>query len=111
MKPLTVSFDNTVREYLQDADFRRAYLREGITCMLTGDVETGKLALREYIKFTVGFVQLGKDLGHSPKTLMRMFSASGNPRTNNLFAILTYLQKREGTTLEVIDHEAVDHAA
>ncbi len=104
---LTVSFDETLRENLQrDPEFRRALIREAINCMFTGDVETGKSVLRKYIKFTVGFVQLGKDLGHSPKTLMRMFSASGNPQAKNLFAIIAYLQKREGTVLEVIDRAA-----
>jgi hypothetical protein len=35
-----------------------------------------------------------------------MFSASGNPQAKNLFAIIAYLQKREGTVLEVIDRAA-----
>lgn len=104
--PITVPFDDTVRACLKDAEFRRAYLREGITCMLTGDVETGKSVLRDYINGTVGFIKLGKNLGHSPKTLMRMFSASGNPQAKNLFAIIAYLQKREGTVLEVVDRAA-----
>ena len=103
----TKDINDTIREKLQlHSEFRRAYLREAITSLLTGEIEVGKSMLRKYINGTVGFVQLGKDLGHSPKTLMRMFSASGNPRTNNLVAILTYLQKREGTVLEVIDHAA-----
>ena len=106
MMPLTVPFNDTIRDYMKDAKFRRAYLREGLTCLLTGDVETGKSVLRDYINGTVGFIQLGKALGHSPKTLMRMFSASGNPQARNLFAIIAYLQKREGTVLEVIDHAA-----
>jgi hypothetical protein len=37
---------------------------------------------------------------------MRMFSASGNPQAKNLFEIVAYLQKIEGTKLEVIDRAA-----
>ncbi len=105
--PFTKDFNETIREKLQlHPEFRRAYLREGLTCLLTGDVETGKSILRKYINGTVGFIQLGADLGKSPKVLMRMFSATGNPQAKNLFEIIAYLQKREGTVLEVVDHAA-----
>ena len=42
-----------------DKKFAEALLREGIDAMLTGDVETGKTILRDYIKATVGFEKLG----------------------------------------------------
>lgn len=47
--------------------------------MITGDVETDKSVLRQYINGTIGFIQLGANLEHSPQVLMRMFSPSGNP--------------------------------
>ena len=82
---LTKDFNETVREHLQkDAEFRRALLKEAVGCMIAGDVETGKSALRKYINGTVGFVKLGADLDRSPKVLMRMFSATGNPQAKNL---------------------------
>jgi hypothetical protein len=37
----------------------------------------------------------------SPKSLMRMLSAEGNPQARNLFEMLATLQKLEGTVLEV----------
>ena len=37
----------------------------------------------------------------SPKSLMRMLSAEGNPQARNLFEMLAYLQKLEGTVLVV----------
>ncbi len=105
--PLTKDFNETVRSKLQQSEaFRRALLREAIGCMIAGDVETGKSVLRKYINGTVGFVQLGADLGRSPKVLMRMFSAAGNPQAKNLFEIVAYLQKIEGTVLEVVDRAA-----
>ncbi|MGP8260199.1 MAG: hypothetical protein ACLQM6_09650 [Acidobacteriaceae bacterium] len=40
-------------------------------------------------------------LAKSPKSLMRMLSAEGNPQARNLFEMVAYLQKLEGTVLEV----------
>ena len=105
--PLTKSFNETIKTKLQESEgFRRALLREAVGCMISGDVETGKSVLRKYINGTVGFVKLGTDLGRSPKVLMRMFSASGNPQAKNLFEIVAYLQKIEGTVLEVVEKKA-----
>lgn len=104
---LTTSFNETVRKKLQEsAGFRRALLKEAIGCMIEGDVDTGKSVLRKYINGTVGFIKLGEDLGRSPKVLMRMFSAKGNPQAKNLFEIVAYLQKVEGTKLEVVERAA-----
>jgi hypothetical protein len=105
--PLTKDFNETVKLKIQQSEgFRRALLREAVGCMISGDVETGKSVLRKYINGTVGFVKLGADLGRSPKVLMRMFSSTGNPQAKNLFEIVAYLQKIEGTVLEVVDRAA-----
>ncbi len=104
---LTTSFDETIRKNLQKSKgFRRALLKEAVGCMIAGDVETGKSALRKYINGTIGFMKLGEALGRSPKVLMRMFSAKGNPQAKNLFEIVAYLQKIEGTVLRVVDRAA-----
>jgi len=105
--PLTKDFNETIREQLQkSAGFRRALLKEAVACMIAGDVDTGKSVLRKYINGTIGFVQLGKALDRSPKVLMRMFSEKGNPQARNLFEIVAYLQKAEGTVLRVVDRAA-----
>ena len=104
---LTTSFNTTLKKKLREsAGFRRALLKEAVGCMIEGDVETGKSVLRKYINGTVGFIKLGEDLGRSPKVLMRMFSAKGNPQAKNLFEIIAYLQKAEGTRLEVVERAA-----
>ena len=112
--PLSRSFIETVKERIEKSPrFRRALLREAVGCMVSGDIETGKSVLRQYINGTIGFVHLGADLNKSPKTLMRMFSVAGNPRMNNLFEILAHLQKVDGMVLEVVErtdwisHESV----
>jgi hypothetical protein len=107
MMPLTKSFNDTVKSKLQQSEgFRKALLKEAVSCMISGDLETGKSVLRKYINGTVGFVKLGADLGRSPKVLMRMLSSTGNPQAKNLFEIVAYLQKAEGTVLEVVDNAA-----
>jgi hypothetical protein len=103
----TRRFSDTVKADLeQNRDFRRALLSEAVACMVAGDLETGKTVLREYVNGTVGFPALGKALNRSPKSLMRMLSSSGNPQARNLFEMVAYLQKAEGTVLEVMAREA-----
>jgi DNA-binding phage protein len=100
----TKDFNETVRADLQDSpEYRRAYLREAVGCVVSGDVETGKSVLRKYINGTVGFVALGTAVGRSSKTLMQMLSPNGNPTVVNFFEIVSYLQKLEGVALHVID--------
>ena len=42
--PLTKSFNETVKARIQEsAGFRRALLREAVGCMISGDLETGKI--------------------------------------------------------------------
>jgi hypothetical protein len=99
--PLTRSFRETIKEQLERKDFRREFLREAVGNMVAGDLETAKTVLREYINGTVGFMTLGKALSKSPKSLMRMLSPEGNPQARNLFEMVAYLQKIDGTVLEV----------
>jgi DNA-binding phage protein len=99
---LTRTFKETVQaRVLADPAFREALLREGIEAMLAGDVDTGKLILRDYIKATVGFEELGAETGTSAKSLIRMFGARGNPQARNFFAVLSRLQERAGLRLQV----------
>ena len=61
-----------------DKKFAEALLREGIDALLSGDVDTGKTILRDYIKATVGFEELGEATGAPAKSLIRMFGPRGN---------------------------------
>ncbi len=99
---LTRSFKETIQSRaLQDAGFREGLLKESIENMLSGDTETGKLLLRDYIKATMGFKELGHLTSKSPKSLMRMFSLGGNPTANNLFHIIYIIQQKEGVHFKV----------
>ncbi|MBI1274448.1 transcriptional regulator [bacterium] len=99
---LTRDFKDTIKaRAARDPEFREALLVEGIECLLSGDVETGKTVLRDYINATVGFPALAKAVDKQPESLMRMLSPSGNPSAGNIFAIIRSLQMREGVELHV----------
>jgi DNA-binding phage protein len=96
------SFKELVQKHVaDDPAFAEALLREGVETLLSGDVDTGKAILRDYIKATVGFERLGKATGAQPKSLIRMFGPRGNPQAKNLFSVIGYLQKRAGVQLQV----------
>jgi hypothetical protein len=99
---LTRDFKETIRARVKrDPGFRKALLREGIENFLAGDVETGKIILRDFINATVGFTKLSDATRRSAKSLMRMLGPKGNPQARNLFEIVAYLQQAEGVRFEV----------
>jgi hypothetical protein len=55
-------------------------LQEGVECLLAGDVDTGKVVLRDYINATIGFGELSQVFDKSSKSFMRMFWPKGIPR-------------------------------
>jgi DNA-binding phage protein len=98
----TKSFKELVQSHVRsDKKFAEALLREGIDAMLSGDLETGKTIMRDYIKATVGFEKLGEATDTPPKSLIRMFGPRGNPQARNLFSVIGYLQKQAGVQLHV----------
>jgi hypothetical protein len=100
---LTRDFGDLVQKRIaHDPAFGEALLREGIDTMLTGDVDTGKAILRDYIKATVGFEKLGEATGTPPKKLIRMLGPRGNPQARNLFGIIGYLQRAAGVPFRVV---------
>jgi hypothetical protein len=100
--PLTRDFKETIRARVKrDRGFRKALLREGIENFLCGDVETGKIILRDFVNATVGFAKLSDVTHRSAKSLMRMLGPRGNPQARNLFEIVAYLQHAEGVRFEV----------
>jgi hypothetical protein len=54
--PLTRAFKETVRARIrQDRKYRKELLREGVECLLAGDLDTGKAILRDHTNATIGF--------------------------------------------------------
>ena len=98
--PLTRDFKETIQTRVRkDAAFRNELLREGVECFLSGDLETGKAILRDYINATMGFEKLSNLTRKPAKSLMRMFGPKGNPRARNLFEVIAHLQKAGGLRL------------
>ncbi len=100
--PLTRDFKETVQVRAErDPAFREELLKEGVDCLLAGDVDTGKIVLRDYINATIGFEELSSLTNKPPKSLMRMFGPAGNPRARNLFKVISCIQQHEGVQIEV----------
>ena len=100
--PLTRDFKETIKaRAAQDGAFRAALLSEAVEALLEGDLDTGKAVLRDFINATIGFDELAEDTGKDAKSLMRMLSAKGNPRADNLFSVISHLQKATGVHLAV----------
>ena len=100
--PLTRDFKETVQARARrDPAFREGLLKEGIECLLAGEVEAGKIILRDYINATIGFEELGALTNKPTKSLMRMFGPNGNPQARNLFQVISLIQQHQGVQLEV----------
>jgi len=101
--PLTHDFKETIRTRAQrEPKFRQALLREAVEGYLTGDLETGKAVLRDYVNATIGFQALEEQTDIPIKSLMRMLGPKGSPSAANFSSILTALQKSEGVHFELL---------
>lgn len=99
---LTKDYKETIRKRVQrDPAFREALLKEAIESLLSGDVDTGKAVLKDFIKATTGFEKLSKTVHKTPESLIRMLGPKGNPTSSNLFEIIAQIQKNEGLRMEV----------
>ena len=100
--PITRTFRETVQARAQkDPDFRHRLLAEAINELLAGDEQTAKSLLRDYINATISFEKMAKTLHKNSKSLQRMLGSNGNPRLNNLSAMLAAIQKKEHVKFEV----------
>ena len=100
--PLTHDFKETIRARAQrEPKFRQALLREAVESYLTGDLDTGKSVLRDYVNATIGFKALEEQTDIPVKSLMRMLGPKGSPSAANFSSILTVLQRTEGVHFEL----------
>jgi DNA-binding phage protein len=91
--PLTKDFRETVKARAdRDPAFRAGLYQEAVQAMLDGDFGTAKILLRDVINATVGFARLGSRIEVPEKSLMRMFGPTGNPRAENLIAVVAALK-------------------
>ena len=100
--PLTRDFKETIQARIEsDPAFRDELLREGVECLLAGELETGKAILRDYINATIGFEKLSGFTHKSAKSLMRMLGPKGNPQARKLLELIAHLQKTSRVRMEL----------
>ena len=106
---LTRSFKEFVKAKIEsDPEFRQALLQEAVQTLISGDADTARAVLRDFINATIGFSALAEATGTPPKSLMRMFGPNGNPTASNPSGVISALQEKTGVHLEV---RAIDSAA
>jgi hypothetical protein len=100
--PLTREFKDTVQTRIKgDPKYRKELLRQSVECLLSGDLDTGKAILRDYINATIGFDELCRLTRIPVKSLMRMLGPKGNPQARNLFEVIGCLQRVDGLHFEL----------
>lgn len=87
--------DLIVEELKEDSELRLIHLQDAIASFFSGDVRTCLLMLRNIVNATCGFSTIASKTGISDKSLMRMLSDTGNPKTENLCQIISFLLTQE----------------
>ena len=100
-------FSDTVKEQVQQSPtFRQGLLREAVSSFIAGEAGTGKILLSDYIGGTIGFDALSEALNRTSASLVRMLGPRGNPPLSQFLEVIAYLQKIDGTVLEVVNKKA-----
>jgi len=96
----TIPFDDMLKGMTDNnPQFASEMLEEALNTILAGDVDDGRILLRQYVKATIGFQELAKRTGKQDKNLMRSLSATGNPTAANLFEIIQACTKAADVTV------------
>jgi DNA-binding phage protein len=74
-------------------------LEDAINALLAGELDEGRLLLRQYVNATIGFPELARRTGKTDKNLMRSLGPNGSPTAANLFQIIRACMKAEGVTV------------
>lgn len=93
--------DLIVEQLQEDDEMRRLHLKEAFETLFTNEYRAGLLMLRNIINATCGFPIIAQAIGANPKSVMKMLSGEGNPTTENLFGILSYLFEKEGVEVKL----------
>ena len=99
---LTRDFHETVRDRARrDPEYRECLLKEGVQCLLAGEVDVAKIVFRDYIEAVVGFEQLGAMTCKPPESLRQLLSLEGDPDGGSLFEVIACILRHEGLALQV----------
>ena len=104
--PLTRNFIDTVKKRADESKaFRIALLEEAASEFVTGHPDTCRGVLSDYVKATMGFEELARQLGMTSSSLKRMLGPKGNPSTKNFAAIMGAVQRNEGVVLGAVEKQ------
>jgi len=93
------SKNNLAKQIKNDPKSREEMIWGGLLLIFSGKpggVEEGKIAIRNYIKATIGFSALSKRISIPKESIMRMLSPTGNPTLDNLDKIIQSLLEDAG---------------
>ena len=103
--PLTKDFKETVMARVKsDPAFRSELIIEATNAFLTGDTETGKALLRNYLNATESMSDIAQGLQLNEKSLRRMLGPKGNPTLKNFLRLLKLCSAAEHLVLQVCKH-------
>lgn len=87
--------DLIVEELRHDSALRVMHLQDAMYGLFQGNRKVSLIMFRNIINATTGFVKASKITKIPEKSLMRMLSKDGNPNTDNLIKIVSFLMKQE----------------
>lgn len=95
----TVPYKDSLKAMVEKNPYMAAeMLEDAINALLAGELDEGRLLLRQYVNATIGFPELARRTGKADKNLMRTLGPTGSPTAANLFDILQTCMKAEGVT-------------
>ena len=97
------TFDETLWQELQDAEFAAAYLQDA----MEDSLEEFLIALRKYVQANGGMSRCAEKTQLTREALYRMLSDAGNPELRSVDAIL----KAHGLRLSIQPQETANKAA
>lgn len=98
----SIPYDDAIRSMVDDdPQIGLNMLEDAFNALFRGDMDEGRIHLRQYVKATIGFQELAKRTGKQDKNLMRSLSATGNPTAANLFEIIQACTKVDDLTVTV----------
>ena len=88
----------------RDPAFRIELLVEATNAFLSGDIETGKSLLRDYLNATESLPAIASELNLNEKSIRRMLGPGGNPTLKNFINLLGACSRNEHLKLEICQH-------
>jgi DNA-binding phage protein len=107
----TISYNDSLKGMIgQKPELGAELLEDAVNSLLAGDLDEGRLLLRQFVNATIGFKELAARTGKIDKNLMRTLSISGNPTAANLFEIVRACVEAQGLTIDAHVRKAPDAA-